>query len=295
LEINMLSRKSEVPTEWHARMASAARGAVFAMAIGLGACAPMARHFMETKALTTGPNGPQTPADSGAPFQRIAIPSGPRHLDSYVVTAPSTCPNAPVLLIYHGVQETISLWGGAQAFLYRNCVSSVVFDYTGSGDSSRPARLAAVNEDAGAAYAFARSRFPHSRLFVMGHSMGSGPMLEALPTFATPPDGVIVASPFASLRAYGERAGGFYGLLARLTPDWWDNVRNIRKVSVPVLVVHSADDAVNPVAEGRQVFEAARQPKQLVTPRGYTHNALYRTPQGGWWTPVLSFLSHAER
>ena len=291
----MRSRKTEVPTAWRGRMASAARGAAFCAAIGLGACAPMARHFMETRALTTGPNGPQTPADSGAPFQRIAIPSGPRRLDSYVVTAPATCPNAPVLLIYHGVQETISLWGGAQAFLYRNCVSSVVFDYTGSGNSSRPARLAAVNEDAGAAYAFARSRFPHSRVFVMGHSMGSGPMLESLPTFATPPDGVIVASPFASLRAYGERAGGFYGLLARLTPDWWDNVRAIRKVSVPVLVVHSADDAVNPVAEGRQVFEAAPQPKQLVILRGYTHNALYRTPQGGWWEPVLTFLSHAPR
>jgi hypothetical protein len=208
-----------------------------------------------------------------------------------VVTAPAACADAPVILIYHGVQETISLWSGAQAFLYRNCVSSVVFDYTGSGDSSRPARLAAVNDDAGAAYAFARRRFPHSRVFVMGHSMGSGPMLQAAPGFSPRPDGVIVASPFASLRAYGERAGGFYGLLARLTPDWWDNVRAIRDVSAPVLVVHSADDKVNPVAEGQRVFEAAREPKRLAILKGYGHNALYQKPQAGWWGPALAFVT----
>src|SRR5580700_10392177 len=67
-----------------------------------------ARHLMETLALTTGPNGPETPANEGVPFEHTAIPSGLRHLDSYVVTAASGCVDPPVLLIYHGVGETIS-------------------------------------------------------------------------------------------------------------------------------------------------------------------------------------------
>src|ERR1700743_2718780 len=87
-------------------IAACARAAVFVAVAALSGCAPVARYFIETKALTTGPNGPQTPADNGAPFERVAIPSGARHLDSYVVTAPPSCLKAPVILIYHGVQET---------------------------------------------------------------------------------------------------------------------------------------------------------------------------------------------
>src|SRR5580704_2994966 len=106
-----------------------------------------ARYLMETLALTTGPNGQETPANQGIPFERAAIPSGPRHLDSYIVTAPSGCLDPPALLIYHGVGETISEWVKAQRFLYLHCVSSVLYDPTGSGNSSRPARFEYEAED----------------------------------------------------------------------------------------------------------------------------------------------------
>jgi len=108
------------------------------------------------------------------------------------VTAGVSCQSPPVVLIYHGVQETISEWVKAQRFLYDHCVSSVVFDYTGSGDSSRPARFEAVGEDSVAAYEYARSRFPGKRLYVLGHSMGNGPH------FSSRPAGAIVANAFAS-------------------------------------------------------------------------------------------------
>ena len=70
----------------------------------------LARHLMETRALTSGPNGSETPASLGVPFERVAIPSGVRRLDSYVVTADGACENPPVIVNYHGVQETISEW-----------------------------------------------------------------------------------------------------------------------------------------------------------------------------------------
>jgi hypothetical protein len=75
-----------------------------------------------------------------------------------------------------------------------------------------------------------------------------------------------------------------------LTPDWWDNVRAIRDVAAPVLVVHSADDKVNPAADGRRVFAAAREPKRLAILQGFSHNALYLKPQDGWWTTVLALV-----
>jgi uncharacterized protein len=251
----------------------------------------LARHLMETLALTTGPNGPQTPASGGVPFDRAAIPSGGRKLDAYLVSAPPNCPDSPVVVIYHGVQETISDWVPAQQFLYDHCVSSVVFDYTGSGNSPRPARFEFVGEDSVAAYEFTRARFLGKRIYVLGHSMGNGPMLEAVSQFSSPPAGVIAANAFASLRSYqGVRKNLFYRLLSYAIPDWWNNLKSAATLHAPLLVIHSDTDQVNPVEAAREIFAAAPQPKALVILHGYKHNALQH-PSEEWWSAVLGFIS----
>ena len=226
----------------------------------------------------------------GLKFERAVIVSAGRVLDGYLVRAdPVACADAPALLIFHGVGETISQWVGAQLFLHDHCVSSLVFDYAGSGDSSRPGSLAALTEDAPAAYNFARTAFAGSRLFVLGHSLGNGPMLETAPRFAPRPDGVIAANAFASLRAITARSRG-YGVLAPLMPDWWNNVVSVVKLRAPLLVVCSDADAVHPVEDSRDIFAAAGQPKALVVLRGFRHNAIYREPNEAWWQSVLAFM-----
>jgi hypothetical protein len=250
-----------------------------------------ARHLMETLALTTGPNGPETPANEGVPFEHTAIPSGLRHLDSYVVTAASGCVDPPVLLIYHGVGETISEWVKAQRFLYQHCVSSIIYDPTGSGNSSRPARFEYEAEDSIAAYNFTVHRFPGSRLYLLGHSMGNGPMLETAPHLSPQPTGIIVASAFASLRSQPRTKGNpLYRVLSYTIPDWWNNVKAVAAIHVPVLIVHSDVDRVNPTEGGLQIFAAAHQPKTLALLHGYAHNALYRDPTEEWWSSVLAFV-----
>jgi len=261
-----------------------------ALAVVFGA-PRLARHLMETRALTTGPNGWETPARLGVPFERVAIPSGVRRLDSYVVTADGACENPPVIVIYHGVQETISDWVKAQRFLYDHCVSSVVFDYTGSGNSSRPARFEAVGEDCVRAFEFASSHFSGKRIYALGHSMGNAPMLEAVPHFSSQPAGVIVANAFASLRSVAGTRGEFYRFLAYTIPDWWDNVKAVQEIRVPLLVAHSDADQVNPIDGGRKIFAAARQPKELAVLHAYRHNDLYQKPTEGWWSAVLVFIN----
>ena len=243
--------------------------------------------------VATGPNGPETPASVGLAFERLAIPSGERRLDAYLVRAEVTCADAPAVLIFHGLGETISRWVKAQRFLHDRCVSSLVFDYSGSGDSSRPGGFDILNEDVPAAYAFARRQFlPQTRLYVLGHSMGNAPMLLAAPKFSPAPDGIIVANAFSTLRASMERSG--YGFLAFMMPDFWNNVRAIGAVHIPVLVVHSDADIVNPAEDGRAVFAAAHEPKTLSIVHGFRHNALHRDPSEAWWAAVLQFM-HAPK
>ena len=242
------------------------------------------------KVLTTGPNGPETPASVGLAFERVSIPSGSRRLDGYLVRADAGCRDAPALLIFHGLGATISRLVKAQRFLHDHCVSSLVFDYTGSGDSPRPASFSAVNADVPAAYEFARRAFaPDVRLFVLGHSMGNAPMLEGLPRFSRPPDGIVVASAFSTLRASTARQGA-YGMFAWVMPDVWDNILAVKAVHGRVLVLHSDADQINPLKEGQAIFAAANEPKTMSVVHGLTHNAPFNDPSEAWWEPVLQFM-----
>ena len=249
---------------------------------------PVILDFSSKTFLNTGPNGPETPAVVGLAFYRLKIPSGHRFLDAYLVRAPATCQPRVALLIFHGVMETISEWVLAQKFLCDHCISSIVFDYSGHGDSSRPGTIG-HNEDAIPAYATFLSQFTGERLRVLGHSMGNSPLLESLPHFRPSPSCVVVANTFSSLRDAGRRRGTSRPLLY-LIPDAWDNVKHVKLVRVPLLVVYSDADTVNPPDMGQQIFESAPEPKQLAVLHGVPHNALYRAPAEEWWAPVLRFL-----
>ena len=255
----------------------------------LAGCAVAANGLIR-EALSTGPNGLQTPASLGVPFERVSIPSGARILDGDLVRAPSDCKDPPAILLYHGFHETISDWSAAQALLWRHCVSSLVFDPTGVGDSTHPASLAHLAEDAPAAWAFARARFAApTRLYVMGHSLGDAVMLAAEPRLDPQPAGVIVADGFSSLKDFW-LAHGANRLLLSVTPTLWDNVKAIRQVRAPLLVVQSDADKMTPLEQGERLYAAAGQPKQLAVLHGFKHNGLRFHTSDAWWGPVLAFV-----
>ncbi|MFY9911918.1 MAG: alpha/beta fold hydrolase [Candidatus Sulfotelmatobacter sp.] len=270
------------------RRSKVALGALCLLAAAV-ASRPVVLNIASKRFLNTGPNGAATPATIGIAFDRLKIPSGNRTLDAYLVRAPTSCQPQVAVLIFHGVMETISEWVGAQKFLYDRCISSVVFDYSGHGDSSRPGTIGHLNDDAIPAYAAFVSQFPGERLCLLGHSMGNGPMLESVNRFSPPPSCVVVANAFSSLRDAGRKRGSST-ILLYMIPDAWDNIKNIRRLNAPLLVAYSDADQVNPPDMGQRIFDSALQPKELVVLHGFPHNALYRTPTDDWWAPVLRFL-----
>lgn len=252
---------------------------------------------LQHKFLSTEPNGPATPQTVGVPFTRARIPSANRTLDGYLVVSASDCQSRVALLIFHGAGERISDWVNAQRFLYDHCVASLVFDYSGHGDSSRPGTVANLNQDVSAAYSWFASQFgDRYRLCVLGHSMGNGPMLESLTKFRPAPARVVVANSFARLRDEATRNGPLRKApvwIAHLIPNIWDNERNVASVRVPILLVQSDGDYSHPVETVLPAFRAAGEPKQIVILHGFRHDALYREPSEEWWRPTLRFLQGA--
>jgi alpha-beta hydrolase superfamily lysophospholipase len=249
---------------------------------------------VERSGLIAAPNGPETPATFGAPFSQVKLTSGDRQLDATLVRASSD--TAPALLIFHGTAEAVSFWADTQALLYRHGITSMVFDYSGFGRSTGRATAAHLEEDADAAYtAFVQAIGPRVRPFVLGYSLGTGVVFDAVARWQPPPAGVVFMASYSSARA-GAVA---FGLVPRwatfLLPDLWNNVRDARNLRQPLLIVQSDADQLFPVSMAQAVYDAATVPKQIVVLHGYRHEDGHQRPTDDYWAPVIRFLATSGR
>jgi len=245
---------------------------------------------VERSGLITTPNGPETPATFGAPFQRFTVASSGRSLDAILVQAPSD--TAPALLIYHGTAEAVSYWADTQALLYRHGITSMVFDYSGFGRSTGKATAAHLEEDADAAYAdFIKRIGTRARPFVLGYSLGTGVVFEAVGRWKPQPAGVVFAASYSSARDGAVAFGLIPSWATFLLPDMWNNVRDTRNLSQPLLVMQSDADQLFPVRMAKAVYDAAAVPKQMVVLHGYRHEDGHQRPTEEYWAPVVRFVS----
>jgi len=256
---------------------------------------PLALDRLERRMIETGPNGPETPGGLGLAFERLKIPSGNRLLDGYLVESAPACPRHAALLIFHGVGETISQWVNVQRLLYDSCIASVVFDYSGNGDSSRPGTVRNLHQDAIAAYSAIQAHFGAAGgVCTLGFSMGNAVLLDAYTEFHPQPRCMILGAAFSSGRDSAVSGWGIPRWMAHLLPDQWNNVAAISRSHPPLLVIHSDADLVNPLWMGQSIYQAAPEPKQLVILHGLRHNAAYRGPIEEWWGPVIEFIAKTE-
>ena len=268
-------------------------GGLFALLVVVALAAfqiPFVVRKLEPGILNPGPGSNSTPLEFGVPFERVGIASRNRTLDSIAVRANYKCATHGAVLLFHGQGETVGSWAKAQAFLYDNCLSSMVFDYSGHGRSSPHGTMAHLEVDSESAYQDFVTRFPRERRCVMSFSMGAGPMLDAIGHMKPAPDCVVIASAFTSLRDFGA-AHGMPRALMYLMADVWDNARNVKRVRSPILVVHSRADRTIPFAMGEAIYAAAPEPKQLVLLDGFSHNTPYADPALNWWPQVIEFVS----
>jgi uncharacterized protein len=249
---------------------------------------------VERQGLITARKGSDTPATYGAPFEQVTITSGDRRLDATLVRALSD--TAPALLIFHGTAESVTHWADTQALLYRQGVTSMVFDYSGFGASTGRPSVEHLREDADSAYAeFTRRIGARGRPFVLGYSLGTGIVFDVIDRLTPAPAGVVFAASYSSAREGAVAFGLIPGWLTFLLPDLWNNVRDVRKLRQPLLVLQSDSDELFPLSMAQAVHDAATVPKQLVVLRGYAHEAGHRDPSEEYWAPVVRFLTTGGR
>ena len=110
--------------------------------------------------------------------------------------------------------------------------------------------------------------FKPEDVIVDGFSIGTGPATELAAT--KPVGGLVLEAPFLSAPRVVTRI--------RLLPiDPFPNLKMIKDVKCPVLVIHGTDDSVIPHGHGKELFELANEPKRFIPVEGANHNDLVFT------------------
>ncbi len=221
-----------------------------------------------------------TPQHEGLAFEDVWFPAtdGVR-LHGWLVPAPEA---RFTLLWFHGnagnISHRVDNIKDLHRYLGRPLLPNIfIFDYRGYGKSAgshSDLSEEATYRDADGVLAYIRGRpdLARTRLIYFGRSLGAAIAVEAARRH--PPAGLILETPFTSIKDMARVTLPFLPL-GSLLRTRYDSLSKIPEIRAPLLVLHGDRDDVVPYEQGRRLFEAANQPKTFYTIRGAHHNDTY--------------------
>jgi fermentation-respiration switch protein FrsA (DUF1100 family) len=193
-------------------------------------------------------------------------------------------PRAAITVLYaHGNAEDLGQVAPWLEELRGAGFAVLAFDYRGYGMSTGgPPSAAGATSDMEVVYhhAVETLKIPPSRLVLYGRSVGSGPATDL--AARVPIGGLVLESAFVSAFRVLTR-------VSLLPFDRFHNLRHIRRVHAPVLVIHGTADEVIPVSHGRRLYDAASQPKQALWVDGAHHNDVPYVAGARYWSALTTF------
>lgn len=236
------------------------------------------------------------PAAFGLKYEVLKFPS----LDGTELTAlfvpPEGKPRGTVV-DFHGNGQNMTAHFPYTAWLAAEGYNVLIPDYRGYGASAGKPTLGGLVLDARAALAHAL-KLPGAkpdRIVVFGQSLGAALAVAAVAESGFRPAALVLEGTFYSYRgvaAAALRGRWFTWPLAGLAPFLVSGRHSpadlIGKIDCPKLFIHSESDGTVPFTQGRKLFEAAPEPKELwVVPGGHIeafgeHGEVYRPRLAAW-------------
>uniref|UniRef100_T1E1Q2 Putative monoacylglycerol lipase n=1 Tax=Cupiennius salei TaxID=6928 RepID=T1E1Q2_CUPSA len=215
--------------------------------------------------------------------------------------------NQPVFLYLHGNAGTRG--GGHRVQLYKVISEKlnahvIAFDYRGYGDSSNvsPSESGLV-EDTQHVYEWLLKHVNPSRIFVWGHSLGTGVGVAFLHRLSSSlPAALILEAPFTRiidaakhhpLSIIHRYMPFFDALIAKPIGDkdtGFDSISRINQVKCPILILHAEDDGFVPFEHGKELYEVALKTRKNTHPHNtqfvafdgkldFGHKNIYKSPE----------------
>ncbi|MEJ2186226.1 MAG: alpha/beta hydrolase [Gemmatimonadota bacterium] len=189
-------------------------------------------------------------------------------------------PDAPFTVLFsHGNAEDLGTARAQLDTLRRVGLSVLAYDYRGYGLSTGRPTERGIYRDVEAAYTYLTGPLgvPPDRVILHGRSLGGGPSVYL--AARRPAAGLILESTFVSAFRVVTR-------VPVLPLDRFRNLARLRRLDLPVLVIHGTADIVVPFRQGRRLFGAARGPRHRLWVEGAGHNDV-RLAAGGRYEDAL--------
>jgi len=228
-----------------------------------------------------------SPADIGLTYEPVAIVTSDRiTLNGWFVTARE---QNGVLLFFHGNAGNISHRLDSLRIFHEMGLAALIIDYRGYGRSQGEISEQGTYLDAEAAwnYLTEEKKVPSDRIVVFGRSLGGA--IAAHCAAHHKPGALIIESAFTSVPDMAARLYPFLPvrLLSRFR---YNTLKELQSVNCPVLVIHSRDDEIIPFENGRQLYQAAPEPKRFLETKG-GHNDGFLVSGQNYIDGIKSFIA----
>lgn len=183
-------------------------------------------------------------------------------------------PAAATILHFHGNGGNITDVAWVAERLATRGFDTLLIDYRGYGRSLGEASDEAglyADGDAALSYLTETRQIPAGRIVLYGQSLGTAVAADVAARHKC--GALILESGFSSASSVATRTVPWLPRwLHFLGKNRFESARKLRNVKVPVLITHGDPDPVIPTAEANVLFDAANEPRKLLTFNHVGHN-----------------------
>ena len=202
--------------------------------------------------------------------------------------------NKPVAsaLFCHGNRGNLTVSADVIPHLLRANLNVLIFDYRGYGKSSGTPSYAGVLDDSVTAARFHDSIRPKGLPSILyGYSLGGAVAGQVVRRH--PFDGLILQSTFTSLTAMARL--NHPRVLQMLAGNLFDTQSSVRKLKIPLLVMHGSADEAVPSSMAQELFDASSSPKRIHIVEGGLHGDLFKRDPDSLVQAISHFLAEVPR
>lgn len=197
------------------------------------------------------------------------------------------------ILFFHGNGGNISHRGDSIYIFHKLKFNILIIDYAGYGESEGTVSEKSMYQSAEAAWQYLinnKNTVPES-IIIFGRSLGGAVAVDLASKVKA--GGLILESTFSSLRDIVEIHFSKWSKLIYLRYVF-DSFDKIKKVTFPVLVIHSPDDEVIPFQLGQTLFENIESEKTFLKIQG-GHNDGFMQSIGYYMPSIRRFAQSIDK
>jgi pimeloyl-ACP methyl ester carboxylesterase len=186
-------------------------------------------------------------------------------LQGWIFKADDEINNGISILFLHGNAGSIFSHVRIVKPLVEKGFNVFVFDYSGFGYSEGKAKRKQLPNDAQAALEFYLKQIEckGKKVIIYGQSLGGHLALEVAKNNQDKIKGVVIEGAFTNHDEIGAEAFKPGFIAKMMIREYYNGLKNIKKLKIPVMVIHSINDETIPFFMGEKLYKAANSPKQF--------------------------------